>query len=79
MDRFDIEKDGVFLEKTLNKLSRVFSQDINIYDVDGFLISSSRQQVFNMGLLSEQINPTAFESLVKREKTHFSQEENIKA
>jgi nitrogen fixation/metabolism regulation signal transduction histidine kinase len=77
MDRFDIEKDGVFLEKTLNKLSRVFLTDINIYDVDGFLISSSRQQVFNMGLLSEQINPTAFESLVKREKTHFSQEENI--
>jgi nitrogen fixation/metabolism regulation signal transduction histidine kinase len=77
MDRFDIEKDGVFLEKTLNKLSRVFLTDINIYDVDGFLISSSRQQVFNLGLLSEQINPTAFESLVKREKTHFSQEENI--
>jgi len=77
MDRFDIEKDGVFLEKTLNKLSRVFLTDINIYYVDGFLISSSRQQVFNMGLLSEQINPTAFESLVKREKTHFSQEENI--
>ena len=77
MDRFDIEKDGVFLEKTLNKLSRVFLTDINIYDVDGFLISSSRQQVFNMGLLSEQINPIAFESLVKREKTHFSQEENI--
>ncbi|MDA9987236.1 ATP-binding protein [Crocinitomicaceae bacterium] len=77
MEHFDIEKDGVFLEKTLNKLSRVFLTDINIYDVDGFLVSSSRQQVFNMGLLSEQINAAAFESLINREKTHFSQEENI--
>ena len=77
MDRFDIEKDGVYLEKTLNKLSRVFLTDINIYDSKGFLVSSSRQQVFNLGLLSEQINTRAYESLRKREKTHFSQKENI--
>lgn len=77
MDRFDIAKDGVFLEKTLNKLSRVFLTDINIYDVDGFLVSSSRQQIFNLGLLSKQINTNAFESLNNREKVHFSQQENI--
>ena len=77
MDRFDIAKDGVFLEKTLNKLSRVFLTDINIYDADGFLVSSSRQQIFNLGLLSEQINASAFENLRNREKTHFSQQENI--
>ena len=77
IDRFDIARDGVFLEKTLNKLSRVFLTDINIYDADGFLISSSRQQIFNMGLLSKQINANAFESLSNREKVHFSQQENI--
>lgn len=77
MERFDIAKDGVFLEKTLNKLSRVFLTDINIYDSDGFLVSSSRQQIFNLGLLSKQINANAFESLSNREKVHFSQQENI--
>lgn len=77
IDRFDIARDGVFLEKTLNKLSRVFLTDINIYDADGFLISSSRQQIFNLGLLSKQINTKAFESLSNREKVHFSQQENI--
>ena len=77
MDRFDIAKDGVFLEKTLNKLSRVFLTDVNIYDVDGFLVSSSRQQIFNLGLLSKQINANAYESLKTREKEHFSQQENI--
>ena len=77
MDRFDIAKDGVFLEKTLNKLSRVFLTDINIFDAEGFLVSSSRQQIFNLGLLSEQINAKAFESLSNREKIHFSQQENI--
>ena len=77
MDRFDIAKDGVFLEKTLDKLSRVFLTDINIYESDGFLVSSSRPQIFNLGLLSKQINASAFENLSNREKTHFSQQENI--
>ncbi len=77
MDRFDIAKDGVFLEKTLHKLSRVFLTDINIYDSDGFLVSSSRPQIFNLGLLSKQINASAFENLSNREKIHFSQQESI--
>ena len=77
MDKIDIIVDGGFLEKTLSKLSRVFLTDINIYDENGFLISSSRQKVFNAGLLSEQINPVAIESLKKREKINFAQKENI--
>ena len=77
MDKIDIIVDGGFLEKTLSKLSRVFLTDINIYDENGFLISSSRQKVFNAGLLSEQINPVAIESLKKREKINYAQKENI--
>lgn len=77
LDRFDIIIDGNFLEKTLSKLSRVFLTDINIYDENGFMISSSRQKVFNMGLLSEQINPIALENLKRREKNSYAQKENI--
>ena len=77
MDKIDIIVDGNFLEKTLSKLSRVFLTDINIYDEKGFMISSSRQKVFNSGLLSEQINPDALESLKKREKNNYAQKENI--
>ena len=77
MDKIDIIVDGRFLEKTLNKLSRVFLTDINIYDENGFMISSSRQKIFNLGLLSEQINPIALENLKKREKTNYAQKENI--
>ena len=77
MDKIDIIVDGSFLEKTLSKLSRVFLTDINIYDENGFMISSSRQKVFNSGLLSEQINPIALENLKKREKNSYAQEENI--
>ena len=76
-EKIDIIVDGGFLEKTLSKLSRVFLTDINIYDENGFMISSSRPRVFNTGLLSEQINPTAFESLKKREKNSFVHEESI--
>lgn len=77
MEKIDIIVDGRFLEKTLSKLSRVFLTDINIYNEKGFLISSSRQKIFNQGLLSEQINPAALENLQKREKTNYAQEENI--
>ena len=41
------------------------------------MISSSRQKIFNLGLLSEQINPIALENLKKREKTNYAQKENI--
>ena len=48
-----IEENGNSLETTLDKLSKVFKTDINLYDERGFLIATSRSKLFNIGLISE--------------------------
>lgn len=74
---FNIETQGNFLESQLVKLARVFETDLNIYDKNGYLIASSRSKVFNQGLLSEQINPEAFEKIKRESRSFFTQKENI--
>jgi len=50
----------VYVSELLYKFSVVFFTDINLFDVDGNLIASSRPQIFNQELLSAKINPAAF-------------------
>lgn len=73
----NIENQGSFLESVLVKLARVFETDLNIYDKNGYLVASSRSKVFNQGLLSEQINPEAFEKIKRDKRSFFTQKENI--
>lgn len=72
-----IENNGTTLENVLTKLSRVFKTDLNIYDKNGYLIASSRSKIFNLGLLSEQINPEAFQKLKRDKRSFYSHKENI--
>jgi two-component system nitrogen regulation sensor histidine kinase NtrY len=71
----DIPKSG--LEDFLIKLSNVFFTDINFYDVRGMLISSSRPQIFEEGLVSERMNPEAFQKLAIDHKSIFVHNESI--
>ncbi len=77
LNKLSIENNGNALESALTKLSRVFETDLNIYDKSGYLIASSRSKVFNLGLLSEQINPEAFEKLKCEKRSFYSHKENI--
>jgi signal transduction histidine kinase len=72
-----VDSHGSFLEAVLVKLARVFKTDLNIYDDSGHLVASSRSKVFNQGLLSEQINPEAFEKIKMKKASFFTQKENI--
>ena len=47
------------LGMVLNKMSEYTLTDINLYDVTGNLLLSSQQSLFEMGLLSNLINPIA--------------------
>ncbi len=49
-----------YVSELLYKFSVVFYTDINLFDVDGNLIASSRPQIFNQELLSGKINPAAY-------------------
>lgn len=72
-----IQENGASLNYQLINFSKIFNTDINLYDTEGFLIATSRQKVFNSGLLSEQINPVAKRELAELEQSDFIHKENI--
>ena len=71
------EFDPAYLHDMLRKFSLVFFSDINLYDASGRLVASSRPEIFDRGLLSENINPMAFEELAVKHKLNFITRENI--
>jgi two-component system nitrogen regulation sensor histidine kinase NtrY len=66
-----------YMNYILNKFSKVFFTDINLYDINGDLFASSRKEIFNHGLLSRKINPEAYLQLVHGKKVEFIHEEQI--
>lgn len=50
----------LWLKDELTKLSNIFHTDINIYGVDGKLLASSREEIFQRGLVSRRINSQAY-------------------
>jgi len=75
-DTMDVDKLAI-LNSSLIKFSNVFFTDINVFDTNGTLVSSSRPQIFNEGLMSGRINPQAFYQLLTQKKTLFIHKENI--
>ena len=74
-DLKDYDQETLF--QLLRKFSMVFFSDINLYNSSGQLIASSRPEIFEKGLLSENINPLAFEELFVDNKLFFVTEEKI--
>lgn len=66
-----------YLSGLLIKFSNVFFSDINLYDLNGQLIASSRKKIFKEGLISDSMNPLAFRRLKYNKKTFFINNENI--
>ena len=65
------------LDYQLRRWSKVFQTDINLYQADGILAGTSRTKIYNMGLLSEQMNPKALYELQFDKRSEFIHEENI--
>jgi two-component system, NtrC family, nitrogen regulation sensor histidine kinase NtrY len=65
------------LNELLIKLSNVFNTDINLYDIKGFLIASSRQEIYSRNLVSQRINNLALNSLKYDAKSEYYQKEKI--
>ena len=65
------------LNELLIKLSNIFNTDINLYNINGFLIASSRQEIFDRDLTSERINNMAFFNLTHRAVSEYYQKEKI--
>jgi len=61
----------------LQKFSYVFFTDINLYDLDGSLIASSRPKMFKEGLIGDRMNTEAYAALAVHVKPEFLHEEKI--
>ncbi len=70
-------RDETMLYELLIKFSSVFFVDINIYDTEGQLITSSRNAIFDKHLISTRMNPSAFEAMSREHQMYFSTTENI--
>ncbi len=73
LEQFDREE----LQLMLEKFSSVFFSDINLYSPSGQLIATSRRDIFNKGLLSENINPMAYEELFVKNRLSYVTSEMI--
>ncbi len=68
-----------WLYRELNKLSNIFRTDINIYNIKGELLATSRPEIFTKGVISEQMNAKAFYELSERyQLNYFHPEKNGK-
>jgi signal transduction histidine kinase len=76
-DELSIDENGDYMQYILQKFARVFFTDINLYDADGYLLATSRPKVFNVGLISEQMNPNAFKNLKFGQRSEFVHQESI--
>ncbi|MBM3434976.1 MAG: HAMP domain-containing histidine kinase, partial [Bacteroidetes bacterium] len=68
---------GQYLSDLLYKFSLVFFSDIKGYDTEGTLIATSREEIFNKGLLSAKMNPTAFYNMSTNKSSFFIHDESI--
>ena len=66
-----------YLNSLLIKLSNVFYSDINLYDVKGKLLSTSRNEIFNIGLIGRRINFDAYNRLITNKNAQFINYEKI--
>jgi signal transduction histidine kinase len=66
-----------YLTYYLIKFSNVFYSDINVYDLEGNLFSSSRSEIFNKFLVGRKTNPDAYRELIINKKAKFIHSENI--
>jgi two-component system nitrogen regulation sensor histidine kinase NtrY len=68
---------GISFETVAMKLATLYNTDINIYSVEGRLLGSSKMDIFSKGLLSNRINYYAFDSIVLKNQSFYSETEKI--
>ncbi len=69
--------DADYLKELLIKFSKVFDTDINIYNKNGYLISTTRPEIFDYPLLAKLMNPRAVNNLKVENQGLFITKENI--
>jgi len=66
-----------FLEQEINDLARDTKLDINYYNLNGQLNLSTRPLVYEYGLLSRYINPTAYSRIIEEKENEILLSESL--
>jgi nitrogen fixation/metabolism regulation signal transduction histidine kinase len=67
------------LSQNLSNYSNIFFTDINLFDKNGDLIATSRQQLYEAELISKKMNPLAYYSLNENQQIIEIKDEKIGA
>ena len=65
------------LNELLIKLSNIFNTDINLYDLNGFLMATSRPEIFFRNLSSNRMNMIAYMNIDDLTKSEYIQTEKV--
>ncbi|MDP4268146.1 MAG: HAMP domain-containing sensor histidine kinase, partial [Bacteroidota bacterium] len=65
------------LNDILINFSNIFFTDINIYNTNGDLIGSSREKIFDEGLIGKRMNLTAYKKMFFEQQPYFVHDEYI--
>jgi signal transduction histidine kinase len=65
------------LEATLIVLSNAFNTDLNMYDISGNLLVSSRNEIFDKNLIGKKMNRAALHALAAEKQSKFIHTEHI--
>jgi len=66
-----------YITHLLTKFSNVFYVDMNLYDLNGRLLASSRSQVFEKDLISTHMDPQAYYQLSAKQQPQYIHDEEI--
>lgn len=66
-----------YLTYILTKFSKVFFTDINLYDLEGNLLASSRSRIFDESLISRKMDENAFQKVALEGRANFIHDESI--
>lgn len=66
--------DLIKIKSILKPVSETHRLDINLYDLDGKLIGSSEDDLYNRGVISRQMGSVAFQALSRQQRSHYTQE-----
>jgi len=69
--------DEPYVSELLLKFSQVFFTDLNIYSLDGRLLSTTRPQIFEKKLISGFMNADAYNQLSRKNNSFYLQTEYI--
>jgi two-component system, NtrC family, nitrogen regulation sensor histidine kinase NtrY len=77
VDDINKVRSQIDLEYYLRNWSSIFVTDVNIYNLSGQLIGSSRPKIYNIGLLSEQMNPDALLAMIAGKRSEYIHRETL--